>query len=74
MECQISAAPQDNDHMDQPGGIEARAKPKQGRLGVAVLVGLASSVGVGVLGKVGLGVGVGVTGVSVGVMVATPIN
>jgi len=33
MECQISAAPQDNDHRDQQEGIEARAKPKQGRLG-----------------------------------------
>ena len=40
---------------------------------MAVLVGLASSVGVGVLGKVGLGIVVGVTGVGMGVMVATPI-
>jgi hypothetical protein len=39
-----------------------------------MLVGLGSSVRVGVLGNVGLGVGVAVTGMGVGVMVATPIS
>jgi len=42
--------------------------------GVSVVVGLGSSVRVGVLDNVGLVVGVGVTGVGVGVMVATPIS
>ena len=46
-------------------GLKPVPTPSSVASGVAVLVGLNSRVGVGVLGKVGLGVGVGVIGVGV---------
>ncbi len=73
MECQISAAPQDNDHRDQQEGIEARAKPKQGRLGGGSAGWAGQQRGGRGARQSRTGYWCGVTGVGMGVMVATPI-